>query len=327
MSQSVSQFAALSSPVTDECEEGRSQAMDLSEAERAMFDALVLEEMAKLDAQVREQAMMGLSLHKGSKQSSSHHLIPELPENPSQFLPRQSSAVAASLKGGRRPVQEPQISSSEQKALSAPVTVLMAKRQPRPNPSNEGEYVHPTILSGIGATGRKNERQKVAKRDEFMRAVAEDEAKRRELRRNNDGDTRALPGIMSKEEREQVLKRWLEPLRPDFDYILIDTPPSLNLLTLNALVAANEVLVPVQAEFFSLLGHELHEVRQDLVGGLANPEVIVASVEKNGAGLIWLNDLVELEFYIGHMGAAKTAIDGRMWRHVLGQGAPEPDRG
>lgn len=181
--------------------------MDLSEAERAMFDALVLEEMAKLDAQVREQAMMGLSLHKGSKQSSSHHLIPELPENPSQFLPRQSSAVAASLKGGRRPVQEPQISSSEQKALSAPVTVLMAKRQPRPNPSNEGEYVHPTILSGIGATGRKNERQKVAKRDEFMRAVAEDEAKRRELRRNNDGDTRALPGIMSKEEREQVLNR------------------------------------------------------------------------------------------------------------------------
>ena len=205
------------SPVNDEYDDGGS-AMDMSEEERAMFDELVMEEMAKLDLEVREQAMIGLAHHKTSKQSSSHHLIPELPDSSSQFIPRQSAsasaAAAAAQERGRlaqyRPIQEPRLSSSEQKTLSAPVTVLMAKRQAPARPSNEGGYVPQTILSGIGATARKNERQKLAKREEFMRAVAEDEAKRRELRRNEEDDVRVLPMIMSKEERENFLERQQE---------------------------------------------------------------------------------------------------------------------
>jgi chromosome partitioning protein len=55
-------------------------------------------------------------------------------------------------------------------------------------------------------------------------------------------------------EREQVLKGKLEPLRDKFNYILLDCPPSLDLLTLNALVAADSVLVPVQCEYFALEG-------------------------------------------------------------------------
>ena len=54
--------------------------------------------------------------------------------------------------------------------------------------------------------------------------------------------------------REQVLKRALEGIRKDFDYIFIDCPPSLGLLTLNALTAADTLLVPIQCEFYALEG-------------------------------------------------------------------------
>ena len=57
-----------------------------------------------------------------------------------------------------------------------------------------------------------------------------------------------LPG------REYILKRILSPVLPDYDYILIDSPPSLNILTLNGLVAAQSVLVPIQCEYFALEG-------------------------------------------------------------------------
>jgi chromosome partitioning protein len=60
--------------------------------------------------------------------------------------------------------------------------------------------------------------------------------------------------LFSRPGREQILSKWLETVRTDFDYIFIDTPPSLNLLTLNALVASTDVLIPVQPEFFSLEG-------------------------------------------------------------------------
>src|SRR5688572_2438686 len=52
--------------------------------------------------------------------------------------------------------------------------------------------------------------------------------------------------------REQRLKQVLEPLRAQFEYIFIDCPPSLGLLTLNALVAADTVLIPLHCEYFAL---------------------------------------------------------------------------
>ena len=56
------------------------------------------------------------------------------------------------------------------------------------------------------------------------------------------------------EGREYVMKNALLPLYSDYDYILIDCPPSLELLTVNALVAADSVLVPMQCEYYALEG-------------------------------------------------------------------------
>ena len=66
--------------------------------------------------------------------------------------------------------------------------------------------------------------------------------------------TGALIELVGVADREFVLKRALEPLKEKFDYIFIDCPPSLELLTLNALCAADSVLVPVQCEYFALEG-------------------------------------------------------------------------
>jgi chromosome partitioning protein len=54
--------------------------------------------------------------------------------------------------------------------------------------------------------------------------------------------------------RERCLAQALEPVRGSYDYVLIDCPPSLNMLTLNALVAADSVLVPLQTEYYALEG-------------------------------------------------------------------------
>ena len=54
--------------------------------------------------------------------------------------------------------------------------------------------------------------------------------------------------------REQVLRKALESVRDNYDYLLVDCPPSLGLLTLNTLTAADSVLIPIQTEYFALEG-------------------------------------------------------------------------
>lgn len=64
----------------------------------------------------------------------------------------------------------------------------------------------------------------------------------------------ALVELVSMPRREYYLRNFVHNLRQQYDYILIDLPPSLSLLTINGLIAADEVIIPVQAEYYSLEG-------------------------------------------------------------------------
>ena len=92
--------------------------------------------------------------------------------------------------------------------------------------------------------------------------------------------------LLQQDNREYALKRALEPVLSDYDWVFIDCPPSLNMLTLNALAAADSVLIPMQCEYFALEG---------LSGLLSTIEQVRSSV----------NPTLEIE------GLLRTMYDGR----------------
>jgi chromosome partitioning protein len=78
--------------------------------------------------------------------------------------------------------------------------------------------------------------------------------------------------------RERTLEKALAPVKDRYDYILIDTPPSLGLLTINAFVAAGGVIVPVQTEYLSLRGLVQLENTLEMVRENLNPNVEVIGI-------------------------------------------------
>jgi chromosome partitioning protein len=78
--------------------------------------------------------------------------------------------------------------------------------------------------------------------------------------------------------RERALEKALAPIKDRYDYILIDTPPSLGLLTINAFVAATGVLVPVQTEYLSLRGLVQLQNTLQMVGENLNPNVAIIGI-------------------------------------------------
>jgi chromosome partitioning protein len=78
--------------------------------------------------------------------------------------------------------------------------------------------------------------------------------------------------------RERALEKGLQPIGSSYDYIIIDTPPSLGLLTINALVAASGVIVPVQCEYLSLRGLVQLENTLSMIRENLNPEVEIEGI-------------------------------------------------
>ncbi len=84
--------------------------------------------------------------------------------------------------------------------------------------------------------------------------------------------------LVGAEGREELLKKALLPLKDEYDYIFIDCPPSLGLLTLNALTAADGVLVPIQCEYYALegVGQLMNTIK--LVRKKLNPDLVLEGI-------------------------------------------------
>ncbi len=84
--------------------------------------------------------------------------------------------------------------------------------------------------------------------------------------------------LIGVEEREFILKKYIEKIRDNYDYIIIDCPPSLNTLTVNAMTTADTVLVPIQCEYYALEGltQLIHTI--NLVKKRLNPNLEIEGV-------------------------------------------------
>lgn len=84
--------------------------------------------------------------------------------------------------------------------------------------------------------------------------------------------------LVDKEDRNEYLKRAVATVEADYDFILVDCPPSLGILTLNGLNAANEVIIPLQCEYFALEGLSLILQTIGLVQKSMNPSLKVSGI-------------------------------------------------
>ena len=123
--------------------------------------------------------------------------------------------------------------------------VLMADLDPQGN-----------TTSGLG--GRVNERNSIYDammgRTSLTSCIQHTEMKKLNLLGSDIRLAAAEVELVNAEDREFYLKKLLGPVRDDYDYIFVDCPPSLSLLTLNALAAADTVLIPIQCEYYALEG-------------------------------------------------------------------------
>ena len=106
--------------------------------------------------------------------------------------------------------------------------------------------------------------------------------------------------LVYKKNREKVLKGALEKVRADYDYILIDCPPSLGLITINSLAAADSVIIPIQSEYYALEGlsqlmNTIALVRQHLNKSLKVEGVVLTMYD--GRSLISKQIAAEIKKY------------------------------
>ncbi len=116
--------------------------------------------------------------------------------------------------------------------------------------------------------------------------------------------------------RERVLKKALANFRNDYDYILIDCPPSLGLLTVNALTAADGVIIPVQCEYYALEGLSALTNTIKLIKQELNPDLTIEGV------LLTMYDTQEQPGGTGGPGSAQVLREQGVYdRHSPERGA------
>lgn len=84
--------------------------------------------------------------------------------------------------------------------------------------------------------------------------------------------------LIGVENKEYLLKRIVDPIRDDYDFIFIDCPPSLNTLTVNAMTTADSIIVPIQCEYYALEGLSQLIRTIDLVQKRLNPELEIEGI-------------------------------------------------
>lgn len=84
--------------------------------------------------------------------------------------------------------------------------------------------------------------------------------------------------LLNVDNREYILKNQIDKVRSEYDFIIMDCPPSLNILTVNAMTTANSIIVPIQCEYYALEGltQLIHTI--DMVRDRLNPELMIEGV-------------------------------------------------
>jgi chromosome partitioning protein len=90
--------------------------------------------------------------------------------------------------------------------------------------------------------------------------------------------TAAEVELLSKDRREFALKNAIEPVAENYDYVLIDCPPAINMLTVNALTAADHVLIPMQCEYYALEGLTALINTIEQIRSTANPKLAIHGI-------------------------------------------------
>ncbi len=133
--------------------------------------------------------------------------------------------------------------------------------------------------------------------DEAKQAIVPTEVERLDIIPSHIDLVGAEIEMLNMEGRERILKKTLEPLKEAYDYILIDCSPSLGLITVNSLTAADSVIIPVQCEYFALEG----------ISKLLNTIKIIKSK---------LNPKLEIEGFLLTMYDARLRLANQIYEEV-----------